>query len=103
MSSPGFEPRSNGTAVSVANHYTGWATVFTPYLFVLISSDCDEFCLLEDVRPEGGIGKLQDVVRPHQVEPRLVLVHRVQDCLRYQQRTTENIVIMGSLFEYIIR
>ncbi|GFY19820.1 transposable element Tcb1 transposase [Trichonephila clavipes] len=26
MSSPGLEPRSYGTAVSVANHYTGWAT-----------------------------------------------------------------------------
>ncbi|GFU54716.1 hypothetical protein TNCV_1037631 [Trichonephila clavipes] len=26
MSSPGFEPRPNGTAVSVANHYTGWAS-----------------------------------------------------------------------------
>ncbi|GFX56690.1 hypothetical protein TNCV_494381 [Trichonephila clavipes] len=25
MSSPGFEPRPSGTAVSVANHYTGWA------------------------------------------------------------------------------
>ncbi|GFU11456.1 hypothetical protein TNCV_1983651 [Trichonephila clavipes] len=24
MSSPGFEPRPYGTAVSVANHYTGW-------------------------------------------------------------------------------
>ncbi|GFT01676.1 hypothetical protein TNCV_4205051 [Trichonephila clavipes] len=26
MSSPGFETSPNGTAVSVANHYTGWAT-----------------------------------------------------------------------------
>ncbi|GFT30385.1 hypothetical protein TNCV_2376811 [Trichonephila clavipes] len=26
MSSPVFEPSSNGTAVSVAKHYTGWAT-----------------------------------------------------------------------------
>ncbi|GFT40090.1 hypothetical protein TNCV_2171071 [Trichonephila clavipes] len=26
MSSPGFEPSPYGTAVSVANHYTGWAT-----------------------------------------------------------------------------
>ncbi|GFS61213.1 hypothetical protein TNCV_3104721 [Trichonephila clavipes] len=26
MSSPGFEPRPYGTAVRVANHYTGWAT-----------------------------------------------------------------------------
>ncbi|GFW44676.1 hypothetical protein TNCV_4482211 [Trichonephila clavipes] len=27
MSTPGFEPCPNGTAVSVANHYTGWATM----------------------------------------------------------------------------
>ncbi|GFX23817.1 uncharacterized protein TNCV_1788481 [Trichonephila clavipes] len=27
MSSPGFEPSPNGTAVSVANHYTGWVTM----------------------------------------------------------------------------
>ncbi|GFX95901.1 hypothetical protein TNCV_2084811 [Trichonephila clavipes] len=26
MSSPEFKPRPYGTAVSVANHYTGWAT-----------------------------------------------------------------------------
>ncbi|GFV48951.1 hypothetical protein TNCV_1093511 [Trichonephila clavipes] len=26
-SSPGFEPSPYGTAVSIANHYTGWATV----------------------------------------------------------------------------
>ncbi|GFS89531.1 hypothetical protein TNCV_1810271 [Trichonephila clavipes] len=26
MSSPGFEPSPNDTAVSVANHYTKWAT-----------------------------------------------------------------------------
>ncbi|GFU52162.1 transposable element Tcb2 transposase [Trichonephila clavipes] len=28
MSSPGFEPSPYGTAVSVANHYTGWATPY---------------------------------------------------------------------------
>ncbi|GFT57181.1 lachesin [Trichonephila clavipes] len=27
QSSEGFEPRTNGTAVSVANHYIGWATL----------------------------------------------------------------------------
>ena len=31
--------------------------------------------------PEGGVGELEDVAGPHQVEPRLVLVHRVQDRL----------------------
>ncbi|GFT23202.1 hypothetical protein TNCV_1859111 [Trichonephila clavipes] len=30
MSSPGFEPCPYGSAVSVANHYTGWAT--TPHM-----------------------------------------------------------------------
>ena len=30
---------------------------------------------LEDVGPEGGVGELEDVAGPHQVEPRLVLVH----------------------------
>ncbi|GFW19945.1 hypothetical protein TNCV_866511 [Trichonephila clavipes] len=34
MSSPGFEPRPNGTAVSVANHYTGWTT-YLLYLYTL--------------------------------------------------------------------
>ncbi|GFW43257.1 hypothetical protein TNCV_1350201 [Trichonephila clavipes] len=29
MSSPGFEPSPYGIAVSVTNHYTDWATVFT--------------------------------------------------------------------------
>ncbi|GFU68563.1 uncharacterized protein TNCV_3064871 [Trichonephila clavipes] len=29
MSSLGFEPSPNGTAVSVANHYTGWVTAMT--------------------------------------------------------------------------
>ena len=37
---------------------------------------------LEDVSPEGGVGELKDVAGPHQVEPRLVLVHRVQDRLQ---------------------
>ena len=36
---------------------------------------------LEDVGPEGGVGELEDVAGPHQVEPRLVLVHRVHNCL----------------------
>ena len=36
---------------------------------------------LEDVGPEGGVGQLEDVAGPHQVEPGLVLVHRVQNSL----------------------
>ncbi|GIY15034.1 hypothetical protein CEXT_324691 [Caerostris extrusa] len=68
---------------------------FLMNLKLLLGSDCDELCLLEDVSPEGGVGELQNIVCPHQMEPGLVLVHRVQDRLRYQQRTTENVVIMG--------
>ena len=36
---------------------------------------------LEYVGPEGGVGELHDVAGPDQVEPGLVLVHRVQDRL----------------------
>ena len=49
--------------------------------FILISRHSDELALFEDVRPEGGVGQLKDVACSHQVEPRLVLVHRVQDRL----------------------
>ncbi|GFX60831.1 hypothetical protein TNCV_4978071 [Trichonephila clavipes] len=36
MSSPGFEPRANGTAVNIADHYTGWTTrgVFSVWHYV---------------------------------------------------------------------
>ncbi|GFS71034.1 FLJ37770-like protein [Trichonephila clavipes] len=34
MSSPAFEPSPNGTAVSVANHYTGWATLLDMRAFI---------------------------------------------------------------------
>ena len=50
-------------------------------LLVLVGRHADEGSLLEDVRPERGVWQLQDVVCPDQVEPRLVLVHRVQDSL----------------------
>ena len=36
---------------------------------------------LKDVGSEGGVGQLEDVAGPHQVEPGLVLVHRVQNSL----------------------
>ena len=48
------------------------------YLFVLVSSHSNEAGFLEDIRSEGGIWQLQNIVRPYQVKPRLVLVHRVQ-------------------------
>ena len=44
-------------------------------LLVLVGGDGNELRLLEDVRPEGGVRQLGDVARPHQVKPRLVLVH----------------------------
>ena len=43
---------------------------------------CRAGCYLEDVGPEGGVRQLEDVAGPDQVEPRLVLVHRVQDRLQ---------------------
>jgi len=51
-------------------------------LLVLVGGDTDELALLEDVGPEGGVRQLHDVAGPHQVEPGLVLVHRVQDRLQ---------------------
>ena len=50
-------------------------------LLVLVGGDSDEAGLLEDVGAEGGVWQLKDVTGAHQVEPRLVLVHRVQDRL----------------------
>ena len=44
-------------------------------LLILIGSHSNELRLLEHVRPEGGVGQLQDVIGSDQVEPRLVLVH----------------------------
>ena len=57
------------------------------YLFILVSSDRDELCLLEYVSPESRVGKLHDVVGTDQVETRLVLVHRVQDGLKTNKKT----------------
>ena len=51
------------------------------YLLVLVGRHRNEVALLEDVGAEGGVGQLHDVAGAHQVEPRLVLVHRVQDGL----------------------
>ena len=50
-------------------------------LFILISRDGDEFRLLEDISAKRAVGQLEDVIGPHQMESRLVLVHRVQYCL----------------------
>ena len=48
----------------------------------MVGGDGDELRLLEDVRPERGVGQLDDVVGSDEVKSRLVLVHRVQDGLQ---------------------
>ena len=52
------------------------------HFLVLVGRHPDELALLEHVGAEGGVGQLEDVAGAHQVEPRLVLVHRVQDRLQ---------------------
>ncbi len=51
------------------------------HLFVLVGCDGDELTLLEDVRPERGVGQLHDVAGADQVKAGLILVHRVEDGL----------------------
>ena len=51
-------------------------------LFILISRHANKLGLFEDVGSEGGVGQLEDVVGTDEVEPWLVLVHRVQDGLQ---------------------
>jgi hypothetical protein len=51
-------------------------------LLVLVGRDPDERRLLEDVRPEGGVGQLRYITGADEVEAGLVLVHRVQDGLQ---------------------
>jgi len=54
--------------------------------FILISCNSDELTFFKHIGSEGRVGELQDVAGPHQVEPRLVLVHRVQDCLEKRKQ-----------------
>ena len=54
---------------------------------ILISCHGDKVALFEDVGSEGGVGELEDVAGSHQVEPRLILVHRVQDGLEMKIRS----------------
>lgn len=65
------------------------------HFLVLICCHCDELALLEHVGPEGGVGELEDVAGPDQVEPRLVLVHRVQDRLDKGERPDTFIIIIS--------
>ena len=52
------------------------------HLVVLIGCHCDELRLREDIGPEGAVRQLEDVIHLHYVEPRLVFVHRVENCLQ---------------------
>ena len=54
-------------------------------LFILIGRDSNESGLVEHISPEGGVGQLHDVTGPDQVEAGLVLVHRVEDGLKYEE------------------
>ncbi|GFV88734.1 hypothetical protein TNCV_3354861 [Trichonephila clavipes] len=73
MSSPGFEPRPNGSAVSVANHYTGWVTKVRCY-FLLYSPKNWEFrtiCQLDicdDHRPRADL--LPYIIITHSINKR---------------------------------
>ena len=69
------------------------AAVRGAHLVVLVGGHGHELGLGEHVGPEGAVGKLQDVVGAHDVEPWLVLVHGVQDGLdqRTQKRHRVNI------------
>ncbi|GFX29219.1 hypothetical protein TNCV_3217531 [Trichonephila clavipes] len=55
MPSPGFEPRPYGTAVSVTNHYTGWAALqILPLLYATIkclpiANDYNQHCFCQVV------------------------------------------------------
>ena len=62
-------------------------------LLVLISCDPNELRLFEDECSEGGVGELEDVAGSYQVEPRLILVHRVQDCLENMERNAKQLTI----------
>ena len=53
--------------------------------FVLVSRDGDELRLLEDVSAEGAPGQLEHVVGAHDVETRLVFVHRIQNRLLWRR------------------
>ena len=48
------------------------------YLLVLVGGNGDELRLFEDVRPEGAVRQLEDVIGADEMETRLVLLHRVE-------------------------
>ena len=55
------------------------------HLFILIRCDCDEFRLLENVTSESTARQSVEIVGLNQMKSRLVLVHRIQNCLQNQK------------------
>ena len=56
------------------------------YLVVLIRSHGNEIRFRENIRPEGAVRELENVVGAHNVKPRLVFVHGVQNGLQHTTR-----------------
>ncbi len=82
-----------GCFISITVYAVPYKTRFPyTYLFILVGRDRDELRLLEHISPEGGVGQLEDVVGPDQVEPRLVLVHRVENGLQQKSRLCSTVV-----------
>ena len=69
----GFKGSSDRQRKSFQQRFINFILIV--YLLILVGRHGNELRLLEDVRPEGGVGQLHDVASSHQVEPRLVLVH----------------------------
>ena len=55
-------------------------------LFILVSSDSNELCLLEYVSSEGSHMNPAQIVASDDVETRLILVHRVENRLKISVR-----------------
>ena len=51
-------------------------------LFILVGGDCNELGLDKRKRAEAVVSHLEEVAGTDQVKTRLILVHRVQDCLK---------------------
>lgn len=47
------------------------------HLFILICSNCDKFGFFENVRTKCGIGQFENIISPHQMESRLIFMHRI--------------------------
>lgn len=59
-------------------------TYVLTHLVILVGSNCYEVSFGENVSPERAVRKFQNVVCSHNVKPRLILVHGVQNRLRQE-------------------